>query len=226
MNKIILSLMILVSVVTIYSNTMASYVFDVAVGDKITMTSYNSLTDAGAFDLLNLDNGYKWNSFCLEKDQTLSQTFFIGSITDYALPGGVAGRVGSFGDPISDFTAWLYMSAETGTLFNYDGGNKDSYDLQNLIWFNEKEIQSESKYYDPTSVTIWYSTFNASGWKNDGIVQVLNMYKDINFTKHAQDQLIMGIAVPEPTTFLLLGGGLLFFVYMGRQKLSSTKDKN
>ena len=70
------------------------------------------------------------------------------------------------------------MNSELNNLYNYSGTNEDSHDLQKLIWFTEGELATESTYYDPTTVAEWKTLFATSGWTNDGIVQVLNMYKE------------------------------------------------
>ena len=219
MKKLVLSLVFLVTILISLSNRVeASYVYDVDVGDAIKLVSFNNLTGAGALELRKDATGFQWVSFCLEKNQTIpvNQNVYIGSISNYAIPGG--GGAGPSGDPISDYTAWLFMSSELGTLPNYDGGMFDSADLQKRIWLNENEISSTT-YYDETSVILWYTTFAASGWYNDGIVKVLNLYKDTGFTIHVQDQLILGTkTVPEPSTVVLFCAGLLGITLISRKK--------
>lgn len=215
MKKLVLSLVFLVTILISLSNRVeASYVYDVGVGDAIKLVSYNNLTGAGALELRKDATGFQWTSFCLEKYETIpvNQTVYIGSMSNYAIPGG--GGAGPFGDPIDDFTAWLYMSSELGILPNYDGGEEDSRDLQYAIWYVEEEFGTKGAKYDE-----WYALFVTSNWNNnDGRVKVLNLYRDTGFSQRVQDQLILGNIVPEPSTVVLFCFGLLGITLIGRKK--------
>lgn len=218
MNKLITCISILLLVLCITTtNATPSYV---NVGDLIQGTSYNPLNHAGEFTFYDWDTGYEWQSFCLEINSGIPEFSYVGGLSNYAIPGG-AGGVTSLGDPISDFTAWLYASSQLDTLFGYDGSNTEAYDLQNLIWFEEEELSTEAIYLDIAQVTQWRDLFALSGWQNNGRVQVVNLYADQLFKLPAQDQLILTPAVPEPSTLLLLGIGLLWASAIGRKRIKT-----
>jgi len=217
MNKLLtyISMFLLVLCISTTTNATPTYV---NIGDRIQGIDYNPLTNAGEFTLYDIDTGYEWKSFCLEINSALPQLTYVGGLSDSAIPGG-AGGAASTGDPISDLTAWLYISSQTNSLFGYDGSNKDAYDLQNLIWFEEEELTYEATYMDMGQVLQWRTDFALSNWKNAGAVQVVNLYTDSAFKIHAQDQLILTPTVPEPTTLVLLGCGLLFIASLYRKKI-------
>ena len=205
MNKLIKYLSICLLITYIGTTVNAT---PINVGDRIQAISYNPLTNAGEFILHDLDTDYIWGTFCLEINSVIPQFSYVGGISDSAIPGG-AGGVTATGDPISDFTAWLYLSAETNTLVGYEGTNTDAYDLQNLIWYEEEELSIETMYLDPIQVNQWRSIFTTLNWTNNGEVQVVNLFADPYFKIHAQDQLIYSFPAPEPSTLLLLGCSLI-----------------
>ncbi len=155
-------------------------------------------------------------TFCLERQEY----FYPDNIYNYAVNDrAVQGGAGVTGDPISVGTAWLYLQFGKGTLDNYDydnsGGHRDDNAgaLQDTIWWLEGELLSNpGNIFSAMVLSHFGSEANA---KDDNLgqfpVAVLNLFN----SDRAQDQLVL---VPEPTTLMLLGAGLIGLVLFIRRK--------
>lgn len=164
----------------------------------------------GEFGVMKkIDGGYasvQFVTFCVEYNEYMnfSNDFRVASISDRAIYGGV----GQEGDPIDPKTAWLYTQFRNNSLTGYTGDATSANALQRAIWFIEQELGSidteeELKAYN---LEAWefYIMAKEAGWTDIGDVRVMNLvYLD---GTRAQDQLVL---VPEPTTLLLLGSGLI-----------------
>jgi len=164
-----------------------------------------------------------FQTFCLEYTEYFNtNTLYNVTISDRAINGGAGAGPG--GDPISVGTAWLYQQFATGALDNYnyapDRSTSAQY-LQEIIWYLESEIPlssiSGSNPFDEMLITQFGSINNAMA-NNNGTysVAVLNIY-GLNGCLR-QDQLIL---VPEPSTLILLGAGLLGLGLLGRRKFKT-----
>ena len=164
-----------------------------------------------------------FQTFCLEyREYFNTNTPYNITISDRAMYGGV----GSSGDPISVGTAWLYQQFTTGALGNYNYGSNRSTSagyLQEIIWYleGERSNYSLSNPFDDMLITQFGSISNAIA-DNEGkfSVAVLNIY-DSNGGFH-QDQLVLA-PVPEPSTILLIGSGLIGFGIFGRKRFRRKK---
>ena len=159
-----------------------------------------------------------FQTFCVEYGEYFySGVPYYVTISDSAFNGGV----GSGGDPISLGTAWLYYQFATGTLGNYNYGSDRSTSagyLQDIIWYLEGEVGAitnpVANPFDDMLTTKFESIGNAKADNNGTYsVAVLNLYDSKGGLR--QDQLVL---VPEPSTLLLLGAGLLGLGLLGRRK--------
>ncbi len=171
----------------------------------------------GAFNLKNsLSGNVLFETFCLETNEYFipGEGLLVAGITTKAVNGGIGGSVASEGgDPLDTRTAYLYYHFRIGDLDKIPGStfiynDSASYSaLQAAIWFIENEGGS-SNYLVGLAANADGSLYG---------VQVLNL-TSLDGTTRKQDQLTL---VPEPSTLLLLGAGLLGLGILGRKKFKA-----
>jgi hypothetical protein len=180
-----------------------------------------------------------FETFCLEYNEHFGSggTYFY-SISSAAKSGDINTPATNTSDPISKGTSWLYSQFALGTLQNYDYVNavnrkNDAGLLQEAIWWLEQEPNATTSpdYYQHLNTNIFermvLSYFNPNiDLNNDAAVAaartlartnagagengvwVVNLWGNDQQTSYNQDQLVMN-PVPESTSILLLGSGLL-----------------
>jgi len=157
-------------------------------------------------------SGNTFQTFCLERNETLSPGTYNWTLSSAAHNGGVGGATNNT-DPICAATAYLYGLFYSGQLTNF-GGFSYNYnfgsnrtasagELQDALWLLEDELTS-SQINHSTAGWAWaQAALSAVGSSTDiGNVRVLTL---TDSTGNHQDVLVM---VPLPSA-ALLGFGLM-----------------
>jgi hypothetical protein len=152
-----------------------------------------------------------WETFCLEKNETISfgtsYKAYINTETEAGSSAYSGGAHGGYNDPLDPRTAYLFTRFMTMSLasgYNYTDPTlraNDANALQQAIWFIEGEDSTALsgkalQFYNEANTAVL-----SGAWTGIGDVRVLNLYTDAG--AHAQDQLIM---LP-PTVVIPLPGG-------------------
>lgn len=194
--------------------------YPVSVGQQIYFDRVGTAGSGsgGEFSVHNTSGTKLFESFCVELDEyiSLGSLYYIGSISNAAVQGGVYVPPGS-SDPLDPKTAYLFAKFSAGTLASYANDNPSANALQNAIWYIEEEIPI----LPGGLATTFYNDALANAGNSLWGVRVLNMYAHytpgVGYHGFKQDMLV----VPEPTTLLLLGAGLLGLGFLVRRKIRS-----
>jgi hypothetical protein len=210
MKRLWMAIMIMVAIFTFTSTVNANTIKLINPGDS------NRYSNGGPFNavLFAADPGLvgtEFTTFCLEKNEYFYDwgTFYNYTIDDSAHNGGIAGQTSTNSDPLSDQTAYLYYNLRTVSTFADDVDELKA--LQAAFWYLENEVSWDSiPALAQTYVGLANTAVGGGSWQNEGRVVVLNLYRVLPTNGDEQLQSQLGLArVPEPTSLLLLGLGLL-----------------
>jgi len=196
---------------------------DIGAGSQVTFTDGPGSGTGGAFNVSvvgGAGQGESFQSFCLEKTESLNftSTFYVKSLTGATTTAGTP-------DPLGNEAAWLFTQFKTNanSFFGVNLGAVGNTALQQAIWTLEGEQASTSNALANTYIN-WANTATAgvNGWKNNGSVQVMNLFSDAKYSQHAQDQIYMVSSVPEPETYAMMLAGLGLMGTIARRRKNKT----
>lgn len=166
----------------------------IAVGSAVTLTDVLNSTPGGPFRVdvqtspTFVPAPYAaFLTFCVESAEYIdfSHTFRVSAISDRT----------STGDPLSLATTWLYGQFRRGA---FPTTREDHDALQRAFWYLEDEAGGEQNAYAALALA-----------QTTGDAGVRVMQLQFLDGRPAQDQLTWTETVPEPTSLLLLGVGLV-----------------
>jgi hypothetical protein len=208
-------LLLLIALIGLIISAPGVYADNISLGDTLYFSRGPGNGPGGEFIINDTTSNYQFNSFCVETNEFVSfgSPFKVGGISGEAVLGGSGGP---HPDPLDPRTAYLYYHFRMGDLTGYDygaAGRASSADqLQQAIWYIEQENLGVNNAF----VALATTAVNTGQWSGLGPVQIINLqYPD---GPPAQDQLVL---VPEPSTLLLLGAGLLGLGILGRKKFKT-----
>jgi hypothetical protein len=140
------------------------------------------------------DFSMSYATFCIEINEAIDLDTYEAIVNTKAIAGGIGG--GS-PDPLDPETAWIYETYLYGNSYGWS-----AQDVQLAIWVQEDEITSAPEYQNWTNVTDILSSA-AQNAQGIGDVRILNLWTPVVGAKQFPVQDVL-IAVPEPTTLLLL----------------------
>lgn len=217
---------IAILVTFIFSSAASAY--PVSVGDTIYITSSGPLGGGGEIAVVNQSNGFKFESFCLERQEIILQgsknPYVVYDLSPYAMSGGGGAVDGK--DELSGATKWLYYNYWTGVLaseYGYDGVSrkKGQGALQLAIWYLEGETD---KLQENDGERTWNGKYFydlAIQHEKEGAylpVYAMNIWGPYRQGAEMGEGQSILVVTPEPWTLILLGAGLIVLAGLRRKR--------
>jgi hypothetical protein len=195
----------------------------ISAGDYVTLTGYNGLDNAGIMTYsVSHDGGkdvFSYDTFCIQDNVYIwaNNAYLVASLSNnvgYFSPNAPAGA-----GPLNQAVDYLFARFASG-VYNYQlytDPNKlsNQADLQRLLW----SLQGSGLPYTSSAGTAWatdlFNYEHDSSLQHSWGTEVINI---VSGDTDIQNQLYH--PVPEPTTMLLLGLGLMG-VAVARKKLQN-----
>jgi hypothetical protein len=193
--------------------------------DKITLTnSGNGLNGGGVFTWSQSNQGnspYTLSTFCVETQAHISpgSTYTIYDISSDVLKQG-NGTIGKL-QRNTDALAYLFSTKQ---LSDYKGTTEENAALQRLVWDYQKQDTSAVSYYNKTLYNLYknqvelFLTGNTNTSFGSVILNIGVLQADRTYSDNQSQIWNPGTPVPEPSTLLLFGAGLLGLAVKFRRK--------